>query len=62
MPDPLIFGFGDYQPAFIDTAMRAGMMRQPVFIALGAGGQLRQGNMIMRTPHIFLGRRSTPFW
>ena len=43
------------------AAMRAGMMRQPVFIALGADGQLRQGDVVMRAPHIFLGRRGTPF-
>jgi len=62
MPDLLIFGFGDYQPAFVYAAMRAGMMRQPVFIALGADGQLRQGDVIMRAPHILLRRRGTPFW
>jgi hypothetical protein len=62
MPNLLFFGFGDYQPTLIDAAMRAGMVRQSEFIALGADGQLRQSDVVMRAPHIFLGGRGTPFW
>jgi hypothetical protein len=53
MPDTLFFGLWDNQSAFVHAAMWAGMMRQPEFVALGADGQLRQGDVIMRAPHIF---------
>jgi len=56
MPYPLIFGFGDNQPTLVNTAVGTGMMRQPEFIALRADGQLRQGNMVVRAPHVLFGR------
>jgi hypothetical protein len=62
MPYASIFGFGDNQPTFVNATMWAGMMWKPEFITLGADSQLRQGDVIMGTPHIFFGRRSTPFW
>jgi hypothetical protein len=44
----LLRRFGDHQPALVKPAMGAGMVRQPVLIALGAGGQLRHGQGVMR--------------
>ena len=50
----LLRRFGDHQPALVKPAMGAGMVRQPVLIALGAGGQLRQGQGVMRAATVLL--------
>ena len=51
----LLRGFGHYQPTLVEPTMGAGMVGQPVLIALGAGGQLGRRQGIMGASHVLLG-------